>query len=227
MAQLTPSDLDAERIRQVTDRVLSDYGSAEPGLASRALRWVLDRVAQIIAAVIDAGGDGAGVALLGALIVGCGMLAWLLLRRVRRDRAHQSPPGAIGGRTARDWQADARRFEADQGWASALRCHYRALLADLITAGMIDEVAGRTARGYLRDVTEAAPDTAEPMTAVTVAFEAAWYDRREVTASDVDALRTAATTVRDRLSVPARASSSGGNRHTARASSSGSGRHTS
>lgn len=203
MAQLTPSDLDPERIRQVTDRVLSTYGSAEPGLLTRALRWVLDQVAQVIAAVIDAGGGGAGVALLGVVVVGLVVLARLLLRRIRRDRAHPARPGAIGGRTAQDWQADARRFEAEQAWASALRCHYRALLADLITAGMIDEVAGRTARGYLRDVTDAAPDTAEPMTAVTAAFEAAWYDRREVTRTDIDALRRAAEAVRSELRVPA------------------------
>jgi hypothetical protein len=203
VALVTPSDLDPEQIRQATDRVLSEYAQAEPGLLAQALRWVLDQVAAIVSGLISAGGGGVGVALLIALVGGVAVIAWRLVRRVRTDRGHQARPGTIGGRTAQDWRADAQRHEDAREWASALRCHYRALLADLIAAEMIDEIAGRTARGYLHDVIGAAPDAAQPMTAVTAAFEAAWYDRREVTQADVRALRDAAAAVRARLLVPA------------------------
>ncbi len=205
MAQLTPSALDAAEIRQAVDRVLSGpaYAEAEPGLLTRGVRWLLEQVAELVSQVISAGGDGVGVVLLAALIGSVALIVWRLLRRIRRDRGRPARPGGLGGRGAQDWQADAVRHEGAGEWAAALRCHYRALLAELVAAGMIDEVAGRTARGYLRDVVGAAPDAAEPMTAVTTAFEAAWYDRREVTDADVAALRHAVTAVRRRVLVTA------------------------
>lgn len=203
MAQLTPSDLEPTQIRQAAADVLSGYEQAQPGLVSRALRWLLDQLAEVIADVIAVGGNGLGVVLLGAVVGGVALLAWRLVRRVRRDRAGPPTAGTISGRTAQDWRADAQRHEAQHAWAPALRSHYRALLADLVAAGMIHETAGRTARGYLRDVVDVAPDAATAMTAVTAAFEAAWYDRRDVTEADVRALRDAAETVRRRTLVPA------------------------
>lgn len=202
VAQVTPSDLDPERIRQVTDRVLSGYGPAEPGLPARVLNWVLDQVAAIVSGIIAAGGGGLGVALLLAVIGGVVVIAWRLVQRVRTDRAGPARPGTIGGRTAEDWRGDAQRHEVGREWALALRCHYRALLADLIAAGLVEEIPGRTARGYQRDVVEAAPGATEPMATVTAAFEAAWYDRRAVSQADVHALRAAAAAVRDRLLAP-------------------------
>lgn len=203
-ATLAPSDLAAERIRQATDRVLAgpDFAGAQPGLVTRASRWLLDRLAELLTAIVSGGGGLLGLTLLAAAVVVLGLVTWQLVRRVRRDRGTRVPrPGATGGRTAAEWTVDAERAEAAGAWPDALRCHYRALLADLVDAGMLDEVPGRTARGYLRDVGAAAPDAAGPMRQVTRAFEAAWYDRRSVTASDVDALRTKADAVRRRVLV--------------------------
>lgn len=203
-APLAPSDLGAERIRQATDRVLAgpDFTGSQPGLITRASRWLLDRLSELLTAIVSGGGGPLGVALLTAAVVALGLVTWQLVRRVRRDRGIRPPrPGATGGRTAADWTVEAERAEAAAAWADALRCRYRALLADLTDAGVLDEVPGRTARGYLHDVADAAPGAAGPMREVTRAFEAAWYDRRPVTASDVDALRTAADAVHRRALV--------------------------
>lgn len=205
-APLAPSDLSAERIREATERVLSgpDFTDARPGPITSASRWLLDRLAELVTAIVAGGGGPLGVALLAAAVVVLGLITWQLVRRVRRDQGIHAPrPGAAGGRTAADWTADAARAEAAGAWADALRCHYRALLADLVGAGMVDDVPGRTTRGHLRDVAATAPDAAGPMRDVTRAFEAAWYDRRPVSASDVDALRTAADAVRRRVLVGA------------------------
>ena len=205
MAGLTPSDLDAGAIRGAAERVLSGpaYEQARPSSLERVATSVVDAIARVLDALVSPGGSGVGIGMLAAAVALVALIAWRLARRVRRDRARRAAPAQIGGRTARDWEQDAERHAAGGAWGEALRCHYRALLADLVAAGMIDEVAGRTARGYLREVTAAAPDATEAMTTVTEAFEMAWYDRGDVTATDVTDLRVAAATVRRHLLVPA------------------------
>lgn len=203
---LTPSDLAAERIRAATAQVLAgpDFADARPGVVDQAARWALDELGALLAAIVSGGGGLLGLALLAAALVVLGLIVWSLVRRVRRDPGRPVPrPGGLGGRAAADWSTAAERAEAAGAWADALRCRYRALLADLVAAGMLDEVPGRTARGYQRDVTSAAPGAAGPMREVTRAFEAAWYDRRPVDAADVAALRAAADAVRRQVPVAA------------------------
>ncbi|HSJ44752.1 MAG TPA: DUF4129 domain-containing protein [Euzebyales bacterium] len=205
MARLTPSGLDAAAIRDAAERVLSGpaYGSARPGGLERTVTSAVDALARLHDALVAPAGSIVGVAMLAAAVALVALVAWRVARRVRRDRARRATPGRIGGRTARDWERAAERHAADGARGEALRCHYRALVADLVAAGMIDEVAGRTARGYLREVVAAAPEAAEAMTTVTEAFETTWYGRRDVTASDLTDMRAAVTTVRRHLLVPA------------------------
>ncbi|HEX6256427.1 MAG TPA: DUF4129 domain-containing protein [Euzebyales bacterium] len=205
MASLTPSDLDAGAIRDATEQVLAGpaYGPARPGLLSRVLTVVIDAVAGGLDRVLSAGGGGVALAVVAGAVVVIVVIAWLLTRRVRRDRQRRPRPGRIAGRTGDDWRREAEVHVAQEAWARALRCLYRALLADLVSVGAIDEVAGRTARGYLRDVTASAPDAEGPMSIVTEAFESAWYDGGAVTASDVARVRTAADQVRSFLLVAA------------------------
>lgn len=196
---LTPSDVDADRIRQATEQVLGSpaYREAQPGIIERAIMWVIDALARLIFQLrAGDGGTIVGVALMALAIGATVFIVVLLLRRVRRDPGTERVTVGIGGRTAADWRRLAEQAEAAGEWDVALRCRYRALLADLVAAGVTDEVVGRTARDYLRDVTEAAPATEQSLTWVTEAFEATWYDRRPVAASDVEAMRTASDDVR-------------------------------
>lgn len=199
LRSLDPSRVDPPRIRRVTEQVLARpaFDEARPGAIERLLDTLFDGLRRLFELL----GQGDGGALLGAialaaLVGGTVVVAVTLLRRVRTDRAATSRPAGIGGRSAQDWHDLARRAEADGDWGLALRCEYRALLAELIHAGVSDEVAGRTASEYLRDVSAAAPATREPLQFVTSAFEATWYDRRPVDADDVDAVRSAAHDVR-------------------------------
>lgn len=205
MADLTPSDLDAGTIRGTVERILAGptYESTRPLALERAFDAVVDAVSRALDALTSPAGHGIGTGLLVGVVVGVGVIAWRLARRVRSDRGRRATPATLGGRSARDWEDEADRHAAEGAWGQALRCHYRALLADLVAAGLVDEVAGRTARGYLHDVVAVAPDAAEAMTDVTGAFEAAWYGRRPVTAADVTGLRAAAATVRRRTLVAA------------------------
>lgn len=195
---LAPSGVEPSEIRRLTEQVLAQprYDAAEPGIVTRLWTWILDRTAELIARL--AAGDGGTIVGVVILVLAVGATAFLavrLLLRVRRDPGAAAPAG-IEGRSAEDWRELARRAEAAGDWAEALRCSYRALLADLVAAGVTDEVAGRTARDYLRDISAAAPAAEEPMTWATEAFEAAWYDRRPVDASDLEAMRRAGERVR-------------------------------
>jgi hypothetical protein len=203
VASLTPSDLDASAIRDATGQVLAGeaYQPARPDLLSRLYTAVVDAIVGGIDRVLSAGGGGVALAVVAGAVVVVVVIAWLLTRRVRRDRRRLPRPGRIEGRTGDDWRHAAERHVAEQAWAPAVRCHYRALLADLVAAGTIDEVAGRTARGYLSDVVAAAPDARQPMSTVTGAFESAWYDGGAVTAADVDRVQAAADQVRSHLFV--------------------------
>ena len=204
MARLTPSDVEPEQIRQVTADVLarSEFDAARPGLVERWGRALIDVIADVLAALPQGARGVAGVVVLGVAVVAVALIAWWLLRRVRPDRRGPARLGRIGGRGASDWQRDAERHAAAGEWTAALRCRYRALLADLVTAGLVQETAGHTARGYLHDLRDAAPQTEVAMTAVTEAFEAAWYASRPVTRADVEALQSAADAVRRDVLVP-------------------------
>ena len=201
---LAPSDLEPSQIRQVTERVLDrpEFVAAGPGLLDRIWRTLLDWLARLLD-VVGSGrrGDIVGTAILIAASLAVAFLTVRLVRGVRRDRGTGKRRRGRGGRSASDWLRLALELEARGDWAGALRCRYRALLAEFVDAGIVDEVAGRTARDYLREVTAAAPTTSAALAEVTEAFEATWYDRRPVTAGDVDAVATAADTVRRELAV--------------------------
>jgi hypothetical protein len=196
---LTPSQLDPSEIRRVTEEVVTRpaFDAAEPGLLQRFFWWALEQFVRLIE-LLSGGGGGAivGTVIMVAAVGAVVIIAVVLLRRVRRDRGIDARVTGVGGRSAQDWHALARQAEAAGDWDAALRCGYRALLSELVAGGVTDEVVGRTARDYLHDVTDAAPAAEAPLTWMTSAFEATWYDRRPVAAEDLHAMRNAADEVR-------------------------------
>jgi hypothetical protein len=196
---LTPSRVEPSEIRRVTEEVLAHpaFDAAEPGLFQRVLWWGLERLSRLVE-LLGQGDAGTivGTVILAGAIGAVVIIAIVLLRRVRRDPGVDARATGFGGRTARDWHELAQRAEAAGDWDLALRGSYRALLSELVAAGITDEVVGRTARDYLRDVTEAAPAAQPPLAWMTAAFEATWYDRRPVDPTDLDTMRSAADEVR-------------------------------
>jgi hypothetical protein len=196
---LAPSQVEPTEIRRITEEVLARpaFDAAEPGLFERLVRWALDQLVRLIELLSQTGGGViVGTVILVGAVGAVVIIAVLLVRRVRRDPGVAARGAGLGGRSAQDWHDLARQAEAAGDWDVALRCSYRALLSDLVAAGITDEVVGRTARDYLHDVSEAAPDARSPLTWVTDAFEATWYDRRPVDAGDLAAMRSAAAEVR-------------------------------
>lgn len=197
-------ELDPAQVRRITDAVLErpEYSDAAPSLLDRLIRLGLDTLARLLEALASGGrGSILGGLILAGAALGVVALVAGLLRRTRRDPSGR--PGSVesAGRSARDWSRLAEEYERSEHWRKALRCRYRALVAELAAAGLLDEVPGRTAREYLVAIRADHPDAAEPFARATSAFEAAWYTRRAVTRADVRAVRQSADQVLGRTSL--------------------------
>lgn len=191
MAQALPDPVvDPETVRRTVDEVLAqpEYAPLEPGLVERALGWLAEQVGRLVELIARGGAGG----LVAALLVLAGVVVVVVLaarftRRLRRDPGAEAPVAGEVGRRAADWHADAAEHEAAGRWRPALRCRYRALVAELAADGLVDEVPGRTTGEYLRQACAALPAAAEPLAAATAAFDAAWYGHAAV---DADAVAT-------------------------------------
>ena len=137
---------------------------------------------------ISAGGAvGWGIV---ALLVAIGVvLAVRFSRGVRSDPVLAAMPSSGARRPATDWRSDAAAYEAAGQWRAALRCWWRALVAELAGRGVVEEAPGRTAGEYRRQVATAAPAAAVDFDAATVLFEDAWYGDRPADADQAERLR--------------------------------------
>jgi len=171
---------DPEQARRAAEEVLSRPEFAGRRTLLQAVgEWVLERFVRLLELAIDAATGGgvwtvvtAGLFLL--LVAGVGVLVWRVLRGVTADPAR--PTGvAATTRPATDWRADAEAHERAGAWRQALRCRYRALVADLAARGVVDEVPGTTAGEYRGQVRRGAPAAAGPFDGATDLFERAWY----------------------------------------------------
>lgn|ERR1700678_274106 len=99
-----------------------------------------------------------------------------LPRRSRRAR----PTGVVvtdedRARSAEQWRQDADRLAAQGNYREAMRCRYRALVAELAARRLIDQLPGRTSGDYERAVRALVPEAAEQFSSVTRLFERCWY----------------------------------------------------
>ncbi|MDP9452222.1 MAG: DUF4129 domain-containing protein [Actinomycetota bacterium] len=189
---LPEPQLDAGRVRSTIEAIL-----ARPEFAPEPRSWlerlrdlVLERLGDLLAALLDAGAGGlvgwVVVAVLGVVAV---VLALRLTRGLRPDPVAAPGTEPAPGRSAVDWRADAAAHEAAGQWRAALRCRWRALVADLAGRGLVEEVPGRTAGEYRRQVAEVLPEAASDFDAATTLFEEAWYGEHPVGAEQAERLR--------------------------------------
>lgn len=180
----------SERVRAVVEEVLErrEYAGLSPSLWDRMVAGAQEWLGGLLSAVMGARGGAlaASLLLVGAAVAVAGLVGVGLLR-LRGDRVREAAAGADVHRPAVDWRAEARDHERAGRWRDALRCRYRALIADLAADGVLQEVPGRTAGEYLEAVRTARPSSAQAMAAVTATFQAAWYGHERV---DAEALAT-------------------------------------
>jgi hypothetical protein len=73
------------------------------------------------------------------------------------------------------WLRQAAQLAAEGRYREALRCRYRALVAELAYRGVVDEVPGRTSGDYERLVGAIVPEVATEFSTITRLFERCWY----------------------------------------------------
>lgn len=193
--ELPPPRNSAGSIRASARQILSRPEFQRPGkpIQQRIFDWVRDRIVDILNAARPGTAVGLVVVVV-ALIVVTALL-------VRFGRSVQSDPArgvtvvSDVGRPATDWRAEAARNEAAGQWREALRCRYRALVADLAVRGLVDEIPGRTSGEYRSEVARARPGAADDFGDATDLFERAWYGSVEAGPEENESFRQLADRV--------------------------------
>lgn len=185
--QLPEPSVEPSQARRVVEDVLADpvYDPLQPSLLDRVIEAVLGPIIELLTNLGGTTPGGMIGYLLLAAILGLVVVASIrFLRGTRRDPAIASAERATIGRSHADWTAEAEEHESAGRWRDAVRCRYRAVIADLAWKGQVEEVPGRTAGEYLSDLRQSLPSAAEAFAELTVAFEVAWYGDRPVDAQD-------------------------------------------
>jgi hypothetical protein len=194
-AELPVPTTDPESVRRTAEEILSRPEFAAPGASplTRLRTWVFEQIGRVLEGLLGSGqGSLVGTVVLVVAAVVLVVLVVRFLRGTRPDPERTAAAAEQIGRPVEDWEAEAAAHETAGRWREALRCRYRGLVAALADRGIVEEVPGRTAGEYLGEVAGSAPAARQPFTAVTRAFERAWYGHEAVTAEDVAAVRAGA-----------------------------------
>ena len=199
--QLREPVRDPEQVREVVREVLSrpEFRPPQRSLTERLFDWVLELIGRLLAALGGSGAGGiVGLILLALVLVGVGVLAARFSRGLTPSPEVAAVPGGRW-RPAAEWRAEAEAHERAGAWREAVRSRYRALVADLAARGLVEEVPGRTAGEYRRQVGRALPEAATDFAGATELFEVAWYGRSSTGAGDAAHLRDLADRVLRRV----------------------------
>ncbi|HEX6678572.1 MAG TPA: DUF4129 domain-containing protein [Actinomycetes bacterium] len=189
---------DPGEVRDTARRVLrrAEFQPAQRTPLQVAWEWLLEQLG-ILIGQLASGGAGAYVVLALVLLVlaAVALVAVRFSLSVTKDPAAAAALPAAPGRSSAEWRAEAEAHERAGEWRQAVRCRYRALVADLAARGLLEEVPGRTAGEYRGEVRRNAPLVADDFAGATELFELAWYARWPTGRDDAGHLRTLADRV--------------------------------
>ncbi len=181
--------VDPDEARRAADDILSGAAYAEPtqSLLDRAFDWLFERLGSALG-TLSGGGPGTGIAWV--FVVGLLALAtWFVFRALRAQGFRRPDVGSevrYGTETSRDadvWLAEAARLAVAGDREGALRCRHQALVAALVTQGLVADVVGRTAGEYASAAVESLPEETATIRRLTDRFDRVWYGGERVDAA--------------------------------------------
>lgn len=187
--ELPPAAAGAEQVRRVVAEVLArpEYSELPPSVAARVREWLAEQLGRLLEAVLGTGQASlVGSVLLAVAVVVAVVVAVRFAGGLRGDPEAAVVTAEGLGRDPADWAADADEHRRAGRHRDALRCRYRALIAVLAAAGVVEETPGRTAGEYLAEIRRRRPEVAGHAAAVTAAFDAVWYGHAPVDAAELD-----------------------------------------
>lgn len=190
--------MDPAGVRDAARHILSSPAFRTPSkpLLDRARDWVFHQIGRVISNLASGGaGSTIGIAIVILAAIAIVFVVSRYSRTVRPDAAHRLPALVVERRPARDWLADAAAYEQAGAWRDAVRCRYRALVAELAGRGILDEVPGTTAGEYRQVVSRRAPTVGRPFGQASELFERAWYGDEPGGAQEAGQLRRLADDV--------------------------------
>jgi hypothetical protein len=174
--------VDPGAARQAAKEIVDQPQFQRPGPSAieRVQRWILDRLGRLLSYL---GGSTAGAFVGWALLLGAVAAVVFLLVRLARSPRRIRPPSAevvaeieVGGRLdAAAWRRLADEHRAAGRWAEALRCRYRATVAELAERQLIAESDATTTGETRAAVAARSPQAAPAMAEATDRFDAVWY----------------------------------------------------
>lgn len=181
LGDLPAPSRDPGEIHRAVSEVLArrEFRSAARPLLDRIWAWIVTRLGELLAELMaSTAGSIIGVTIFLVILVVVGLLAVRFVRTMSGSTEVAAAIVSIPRRGAAEWRAEAEAHEAAREWRQAVRCRYRALLADLASRGVVEEIPGRTSGEYRGEVSRNLPNASEAFAGATEVFDRAWYGRQ-------------------------------------------------
>jgi hypothetical protein len=198
---------DADDARSIAEQILSapEYQQPAQPWWQKALDKVDEFLSRFFTSLSGSGGSSvvAWVILLVAVAAAVTVVV-LAVRSLRRSTRRTDADEELAGprrhrREGRiDWAAQADELEAQGRWRDGLRARYRALVADLSRARVVDPAVSRTTGEHRREVGRAAPDAAPEFDDAAELFDRAWYGNLPTGPEEAERFRELARRVEER-----------------------------
>lgn len=194
-----PVGLGRDEAREAAERELTDpaYADTAPPLPERLLRWLFQRLDDVVDAAADVAPGGYGGLIVLALVAVLAVIAVRLqIGRIGRAGARRAALFDTAVLSAADHRTAADAHAARGAWAEAVRERLRAIVRGLEERDLLDARAGRTADEAADEAGRALPDRAADLRDAARIFDDVWYGGRAATPEMDARLRAVDDTVR-------------------------------
>jgi hypothetical protein len=198
---------DADEARRAAEEILAGPEYREPAepWITKVLDWLDEVFSRIFGTLGGSGGSSAvGWVILVVAVIGAGVVVFFAVRSLRHGRRAEGEdePEAAPRRRRReamvDWDAEAAELEAAGRWRDGMRARYRALVAELSRAEVVDPASSRTTGEHRREVGGTVPEVAPEFSDAAELFDRAWYGNRPTGPAEAEQFGKLARRVEER-----------------------------